>query len=369
MRKRPEPKEHPVYLAQPASAEVKLRHVARHAGVSQSTVSNVMNGRSERVGPETFQRVLESIRALHYQPSHAARLLRTGHTPMLGVLVPSIANPFFSSLARELDEAAQKRGYRLLLGNTYRDPEKEHEFLEELMRYGARGAITMSSLATQSQYATLIERGLNLISFDRRASPDFALPIDYVSIDNFHAGHAATKYILECGHTAVTYLTAPAKTLSRIDRRAGYQEAMKEAGLESSNAIMEFEAAATFMDSELPEVGRRMAKDLAAQKNRPTGVVAMNDMLAIGVIAGLHESGIKVPNDVSVIGIDDIYLNTLITPALTSMRQPLAEIAETMVERIRLRLTNPHTPTTERVFKAELVVRASVSDLTRGRRS
>ncbi|HXI55287.1 MAG TPA: LacI family DNA-binding transcriptional regulator [Polyangia bacterium] len=349
-------------MAPPAKAEVKLRHVARHAGVSESTVSNVMNGRSEKVGPETFQRVVESIRALNYQPSHAARLLRTGHTPMLGLLVPSIANPFFSSLARELDEAAQKRGYRLLLGNTYRDPEKEHEFLEELMRYGARGAITTSSLAKQSQYVSLIERGLSMVSFDRRASPDFTLPIDYVSIDNFHAGYAATQYMIQCGHTAVIYVTAPAKTLSRIDRRNGYQAAMKEAGLEGAARVLEFEGNATFMDSELPEVGRGMAKELAAQPARPTGVVAMNDMLAIGVIAGLHESGIRVPDDVSVIGIDDLYLNSLITPSLTSMRQPLSEIAETMVERIRIRLTSPRIPTTERVFKAELIVRSSVRD-------
>lgn len=363
MAKRSPSPERPTRLVPPAKAEVKLRHVARHAGVSESTVSNVMNGRSEKVGPETFQRVVESIRALNYQPSHAARLLRTGHTPMLGLLVPSIANPFFSSLARELDEAAQKRGYRLLLGNTYRDPDKEREFLEELMRYGARGAITTSSLAKQSQYVTLIERGLSMVSFDRRASPDFTLPIDYVSIDNFHAGHEATQHMIRRGHKAIRYVTAPAKTLSRIDRRTGYEQAMKDAGLERFISVSEFEANATFMDSELPDVGRRIAKEIAAQNDRPSAVVAMNDMLAIGVIAGLHEAGLNVPDDVSVVGIDDLYLDSLITPALTSMRQPLAEIAETMVERIRLRLTNPRIPTSERVFKAELVERASVKNL------
>ncbi len=316
MAKRPQSSERPPRPVPPPKAEVKLRHVARHAGVSESTVSNVMNGRSEKVGPETFQRVVESI----------------------------------------------QRGYRLLLGNTYRDPDKEREFLEELMRYGARGAITTSSLARQSQYVTLIERGLSMVSFDRRASPDFTLPIDYVSIDNFHAGHAATQHMIHRGHRAIRYVTAPAKTLSRIDRRTGYEQAMKEAGLEGFISVSEFEANATFMDSELPDVGRRIAKEIAAQKERPTGVVAMNDMLAIGVIAGLHESGLNVPDDVSVVGIDDLYLDSLITPALTSMRQPLAEIAETMVERIRLRLTNPRIPTSERVFKAELVERSSVKD-------
>jgi DNA-binding LacI/PurR family transcriptional regulator len=344
-----------------AATEVKLRHVAQHAGVSESTVSNVMNGRSEKVGAKTFQRVVESIRVLNYQPSHAARLLRTGHTPMLGLLVPTIANPFFSSLARELDEAAQKRGYRLLLGNTYRDPDKEREFLEELMRYGARGAITTSSLARQSQYVPLIERGLHMVSFDRRASPDFTLPIDYVSIDNFHAGHAATRHLIEQGHRAIAYVTAPAKTLSRADRRSGYLAAMKEAGREQMATVSEFEASSNFMDTELPDLGRRAAKELASRTPRPTGLVAMNDMIAIGLIAGLHECGLRVPEDVSVIGIDDLYLDSLVTPALTSMRQPLAEIAEMMVERLHLRLSNPRTPNTERVFKAELVKRASVT--------
>jgi DNA-binding LacI/PurR family transcriptional regulator len=345
------------------TAEVKLRHVALHAGVSESTVSNVMNGRSDKVGAKTFQRVVESIRALNYQPSHAARQLRTGHTPMLGLLVPTIANPFFSSLARELDEAAQKRGYSLLLGNTYRDPDKEHGFLEQLMRYGARGAITTSSLAQQNQYVSLIERGLHMVSFDRRASPDFTLPIDYVSIDNFHAGHAATLHLLEQGHRAIAFVTAPVKTLSRADRRAGYLAAMKEAGLEASAIVSEFEASSNFMDTELPDLGRRVAKELITHKPGPTAMVAMNDMIAIGLIAGLHESGLRVPQDVSVIGIDDLYLDTLVTPALTSMRQPLSEIANMMVERLHLRLASPHTPNTERVFKAELVVRASVQRL------
>src|SRR6266478_6508650 len=241
-----------------AKTEGSLRGVARRAGVSVSTVSNVMNGRSERVAPQTFNRVVESIRALNYQPSHAARMLRTGHTPMLGLLVPSIDNPFFSSLARELDQAAQKRGYRLLMGNSDRDPEKEHAFLEKLMRYGARGAITTSELGEQNQYAPLIARGLSIVSLDRRASPDFTLSIDYVSIDNVHVAYAATRHLLERGHTAVAYATAPVRTLSRIDRRAGYQAAMKDAGLEDAATVTEFEAA-VFVDSELPEVGRRVA--------------------------------------------------------------------------------------------------------------
>jgi len=340
--------------------EIRLSQVAAHAGVSASTVSNVVNGRSDRVGPKTFQRVVESIRALNYQPSYAARLLRTGQTPMLGLMVPSIANPFFSSLASELDLASQKRGYNLMLGNTYRDPDKEHEFLEDLMRYGARGVITTSSLARQSQYAFWIERGLSIVSFDRRASADFTLPVDYVSIDNVDAGYAATRHMLDRGHTSVAYVTAPAKTVARMDRRDGYLAAMREAGLERRSSVFEPQSTAAFMDAELADVGRSMVEDMVAKKRLPGAIVAMNDMVALGVLSALHAHRIRVPDDVSLIGIDNLFLDSLTTPGLSSMRQPLAEIAETMVERLRVRLANPRLPTTERVFKAELVSRASV---------
>jgi DNA-binding LacI/PurR family transcriptional regulator len=343
----------------PAS-EVQIQQVAEDAGVSASTVSNVLNGRTKKMRPATFERVLESIRKLNYQPSHAARLLRTGQTPMLGLLVPSIANPFFSSLAREIDVAAQKRGYRLLLGNTYRDPDKEREFLDDLMRYGVRGAIVTSSLANQSQYAPLIQRGLAMVSFDRQESPDDSLTIDYVSIDNFHAGHTATQHLIEHGHRAITYVTAPARTVSRGDRRSGYLAAMHEAGLDAGAEVIELGINTAFADSEMAEVGKRVAGEIAARKQRPTGIVTMNDIIAIGLLAALAERGLKVPDDISVVGIDDLYLDALMTPALSSIRQPLPEIAETMLQRLADRMANPNTPKSERVFKSELVARASV---------
>ncbi|HET6283684.1 MAG TPA: LacI family DNA-binding transcriptional regulator, partial [Polyangia bacterium] len=288
------------------ASEVQIQQVAQDAGVSASTVSNVLNGRTKKMRPATFERVRESIRKLNYQPSHAARLLRTGHTPMLGLLVPSIANPFFSSLAREIDVAAQKRGYRLLLGNTYRDPEKEREFLDDLMRYGVRGAIVTSSLANQSQYAALIKRGLAMVSFDRHESPEDSLPIDYVSIDNFHAGHTATQHLIEHGHRAITYVTAPARTVSRMDRRSGYLAAMHEGGLDASAEVIELSVNTAYADSEMAEVGKRVAAEIAVKKQAPTGIVTMNDIIAIGLISALAERGLKVPDDISVVGIDDL---------------------------------------------------------------
>ena len=228
------------------------------------------------------------------------------------------------------------------------------------MVYGVRAAIVASSMEDQSHYISLIERGLTIVSFDRKASPDSALPIDYVSIDNFHAGYAATQHLIESGHTSIAYVTATAKTLARIDRREGYLAAMKEAGLFRSARVFEHAVNTAFSDSDMAEVGRSVANDIAQKRRRPTGMVAMSDMVAIGMIAGLHDRGVRVPDDVSIVGIDDLYLDSLISPAITSIRQPLVEIAEEMVDRIIKRLANPGLATTERVFKPLLIGRDSV---------
>lgn len=343
-------------------AGIELQDVAEHAGVSISTVSNVINGRTDRMLPSTFHRVNDSIRALNYHPNAVAQAhqMKVGHSPLLGLLVPSIANPFFGSLAREIDLVAQRHGYRLLLGNTYRDPETERELMEGLMSNGVRAIITASSFAEQSHYVSLVERGLTIVSFDRRAPGDSTLPIDYVSIDNFHAGYAATQHLIESGHTSIAYVTAPAKTMSRIDRREGYLAAMKEAGLSRSARVHEQAAGERMGDSEMAEVGRAIGAQLAKKRRRPTALVAMSDMVAIGLIAGLHEGGIRVPHDVSIVGIDDLYLDSLIVPAITSIRQPLVDIAEEMIDRILKRLANPALEPTERLFKPLLIGRDSV---------
>lgn len=345
---------------------VQIQDVARHAGVSVSTVSNVLNGRMNRMRPGTLRRVNEAIRVLNYQPNQVARLLKTGRSPILGLLVPSIANPFFGSLAREIDERCQKLGYRLLLGNTARETEKERDILESLVAFGVRGVITTSSIVEQGHYTALIERGLSIVSFDRKSSPDTSLPVDYVSIDNFEAGHAATEYLIASGHRAIAYVTAPAKTLSRIDRRDGYTAAMRGARLSAEIRVFEMSAKTAFGDSDMSDIGRNFANEVAKKSPRPTAIVTMNDMVAIGVIAGLHDLGLRVPRDISIVGIDDLYLDQLISPAISSMRQPLPDISQAMLDRLITRLENPKLPTTELVFKPKLIVRDSVRSLAEG---
>jgi DNA-binding LacI/PurR family transcriptional regulator len=164
----------------------KIRDVATLAGVSTSTVSNVLNGRSNRMAAETLARVEGAIAALKYRPNTTARHLKTGHTPLIGLLVPSMANPMYGFIAREIETLAQERyGFRIMIGNTYRDKNKETRFFDDLLSHGVRGVIIISSLIDELHVEEAAERGLVMVSYDRRATPNMASIIDHVTVDSF----------------------------------------------------------------------------------------------------------------------------------------------------------------------------------------
>jgi DNA-binding LacI/PurR family transcriptional regulator len=343
---------------------IRIQDVARHAGVSISTVSNALNGRPERMRSATLARIETAIAELGYRPNHAARLLKTGHTPIIGLLVPSIANPAFGRLAREVEIVAQERfGYRLLLGNTYRSLEKEASFVEDLLAHGVRGVIVVSSLAYRDYFESASARGLVVVSHDGR-SPAGQLPqVDHVSMDNVKAASMATQHLIDHGHTQLVFASASGRTVSRAEKIDGFLATVRAAGLGSSARVLERRAQSAFGDSELSELGRAIADEIAASKVRPTAIVAMNDMLAIGIVAGLREAGIAVPAEISVVGIDDLFLSSLINPAITSIRPPVAQMAALMVERIMTRLADPSTPAAEFLFQPTLVARQTVAPI------
>ncbi|MEA2701076.1 MAG: hypothetical protein QOI66_5347 [Myxococcales bacterium] len=342
----------------------RIKDVAEHAGVSVSTVSNVLNGRTEKMRPLTFRRVEESIRALHFQPNQIARQLKTGTTPMLGLLVPSIASAFSSSLARELEAVARQHAHFVILGNTQSDPAEEKRFLDEFLAHGLRGAILTSPQGQEQDYQPLIDRGLALVSLNQRPAGDCPLLMDYVSIDNVHAGRTATQHLLEKGHTSIAYATAPMSTTDRSDRRDGFVVAMKEAGHADSARIIERSFKVSSSDAELAAIGRGIAAEISSRERRPTAVVAMSDMVAIGLVSGFQEQGLRVPQDISIVGIDDLYLDALLCPAITSVRQPLPEIAAALISRLLHRLQDPEAPATEQILKPDLIRRSSVAAVT-----
>ena len=339
-----------------------IADVAREAGVSVSTISNVLNGRLDRMRGETLQRVQAAITALDFRPSRAARQLKTGQTPMLGLLVPSIANPMYGYIAREIETAAQERhGHRVLLGNTYRNRDKETGFFDDLLAHGVRGVIVISSLVDEQHFESAVARGLVMVSYDRRATPGAASAIDHVSVDNFEAAHLATRHLIAKGHHRLAFVTASGQTMSRGEKIKGFLAAAESAGLGERARVIDGSTSSEYGDSEMADVGRLLAARIAQQRQRPTGIVAVNDLLAFGLLAGFRDAGLAVPADVSVVGMDGLFLSSLTSPGLTTVRLPVPEMAQTIVERVIGRLADRSIAPAEFLFKPALVERASVA--------
>jgi DNA-binding LacI/PurR family transcriptional regulator len=340
-----------------------IQDVARLARVSPSTVSNVLNGRIERMRPETLERIRQAIGQLGYSPNRTARHLKTGRVDMIGVIVPSVANPFFGALARGVEQEALKHGYQILLGNSERDPERERCYAEELGSHGVCGLIFGSSLLALNHLAGSVERGLHIVQLDRQMQPSDTLEMDSVSVDNQQAACLATGHLLSLGHRRIGLVTGPLRTVSRLSRLEGYRNCLLKAGIEPDpDLIWEQALESGWGDIEGIELGQRGARELLSQPEPPTALVAINDMDALGAYVGARDLGLHVPEDVSIVGIDDIMLAEAVDPPLTTVRQPLAEIARTAVECLIACIEGKHTGQPQHItLPPELIVRRSTA--------
>jgi DNA-binding LacI/PurR family transcriptional regulator len=335
-----------------------IQDVARRAEVSVSTVSNVLNGRADRMRPDTLARVQAAIEALNFRPSKLAQQLKTGQTPLLGLLVPSMTNPMYGYMAREVESYAQDRhGLRLLIGSTYRDRGKESAFFEDLLAHGVRRVIVISSLADERHFEAAVARGMSVVSYDRGATPGQRSRVSHVMPDNFAAARLAARHLIELGHRRIAFATVAGMTMSRSAKIDGFHAAAEEAGIRRGATVLDGGPLDEFGDAVIAQVGRATAHCVAAMHERPTGIVALNDLMAMGLMAGLREAGLSVPQDVSVVGIDGIYLAALCNPGLTTVQLPVRDMAHAMVDRA----LHPEDPQ-DRIFPPErLVVRGSVA--------
>jgi len=340
-----------------------IQDVARHAAVSVSTVSNVLNGRTDRMRAETLARVNAAIETLRFRPSKLAQQLKTGHTPLLGLLVPSMTNPMYGHIAREVEAAAQARhGHRLLIASTHRDPAQEAAFFDDLLSQGVRRVIVISSLADELHFESAAARGMAVVSYDRRATPGRRTSVGHITPDNFEAARLATQHLIDHGHRQIAFATVAGMTMSRSAKIAGFQGAADAAGLRESALVLDGGALNEYGDAVIAEVGRAMGLKLAADAQRPTGIVALNDLMALGLMAGLREGGVVVPQQVSVVGIDGLFLSALANPPLTTVQLPVREMALAMVALAMNPAPEGEASAHEQVFApAGLVQRGSVA--------
>ncbi len=337
---------------------VTIHDVAKKAGVSNSTVSNMLNGRSDHMSASTLARIRAAIDELGYSPNYAARSLKTGRSTLIGLLVPSTANPWFGEIAAYIEDVA-RRNYdcRLLLASTQRDSSSEANFIGDLQSFGVRGLIVMSALEDESHLWQAARKGLPIVSYDRRAVSDGVSLIDHMTVDNFKTGEMATRHLLELGHRRLAFAGLKQRTMDRTDRMQGFLATAAAAGAEAR--VFEACAASGFGDTEWQELGDRLAEDLVRSGPAVTGVITVNAMLAISLVVGLRKRRIDVPRDISIVGIDGMSLSAQFNPAITSIQLPLEKIAEAMVDRIVARSRDPSIPAAEFIYQPALICRES----------
>ena len=306
-----------------------------------------MNG-SGGISSATRERILRIARKLRYTPHGAARSLIMRRTHTVGVLLPDMHGEFFSDLIRGIDRAARARGLHLLVSSSHGDAAEAATALRA-MHGRVDGLLVMSPHADAEFLEANLPHGVPLVLMNTRAS---GLEHPVLTLDNFGGSLAMMKHLIGRGHRRIATIAGPASNFDAMERLRGYREALAQLlpGAEESVLQGDF----------TEESGWRVGKQIVALVERPTAVFAANDMMAIGCLFALNESGVSVPRDVAVAGYDDIPIARYVTPPLTSVRVRIAEMGELALARLALGIEDPEKITaTEQVLRTELVVRGS----------
>lgn len=342
---------------------VTIHDVAKAAGVSTSTVSLVLNGKLDRMRPDTSERVLKAVADLGYSTNEMARALKTGYVPTIGLVVPTVANPFWGEFARCVEHAAEGKNYQVLLCNSEGAPERERRYVESMLARGIRGVILGSSPLSLRHMAGVTKRGLQVVAFDRLTLNDAGLELDSVRVDNALGAKLAIEHLLALGHRRIAFVSGPISSANRRDRLEGYRATLRAAGI-APDARLEWTENVNPSDDEeiVTEIGRAAAVALLKQSEPPTGFFAINDMTAVGIYAGCRELGLSIPRDISVVGFDDIHLCRIVSPPLTTVRQPLEALMKSAVGLLIGRMEETSRAAPEHLtLTPELVVRESTA--------
>ncbi len=319
-----------------APPRVTIQDVARAAGVSGSSISNYMNKRFERLGGETRLRIEEAIAQLNFRPNRVARQLKTGRSDAIALIVPSVVNPYSGELVLAIEQEASRAGYGVHMCNTMRSPAIETDFLDRLADIGVRRIISVSPMNSTCGLYYGAREDVSIVAIDA-SRDDFNLPgLRTVNLDHRAAMDMAVAHLRDLGHERIAYVTDSLITHSRVDRMKGFSLAVERYNIRASEIVMveNRERVVDIADLHMVDAGRRAAADVTALASRPTAVVAFNDMIAHGLMAGFRAVGISVPSDISLIGVDDIWMNEAASPGLTSIRHPIAEMAKATIRHL-----------------------------------
>lgn len=297
---------------------VTIKDIARKAGVSHSTVSRALLG-NPLISPPTTERVRRIAVDMGYRPSAAARSLKTNRSQVLGVIVSNIDDPYFSEVLQGIENAAQQSGYSLFIAASRRDAGREHAIVQAMVEHRVEGVIICASSFSAAQGRNFVQYGVPIVAVNNQAAEDYRYSIYH---DDVAGSRQLCAHLVGLGHKRIAYLGNGLSGRTNLDRQVGFEREMRASHLEAPTEYVQ----------EIPygQAGEveRGVQVLLSLRPRPTAIVCYNDMMAIEAMKVLRQAGLRVPQDVSITGFDNIVFSVYTEPALTTFDQPKRFIGE-----------------------------------------
>jgi LacI family transcriptional regulator len=331
-------------------AHMDIHTVAKRAGVSIATVSRTIN-HFPSVNPKMAKRVWEAIKELNYLPNTQARALVSGRSRLLGLIVSEITNPFFPELIQGFEDAAVEQGYEILISSTNYDPERMKRCIRRMVERKAEGVAVMTFGVEEPLLDQLAERKVPLVFID--VGPE-APGISLLCVDYHHGIRQGVQHLAALGHRDIAFVSGPLRLHSAHSRLAAFNRAVGECGITvEPDRIVEGDHT---MDG-----GKAAAEKLFAGEKLPTAVMCSNDVTAIGVLHEAYRVGLRVPDDLSVIGFDNIHLTQMTIPPLTTIQMSCFELARAAVMALKAHVEGTPEAKRDHLIETQLVVRESTS--------
>jgi LacI family transcriptional regulator len=327
------------------------KDIAKLAQVSQATVSLVLNGISDSSVPQVTQRkVLRAAKTLGYVPNRVAQSLRTQQTKTIACIVPDITNPFYPALERGAQKSAESNGYDVLIYNTDGLPAKERKCLDRLLEGRVDGVIGVFFHLNARDLRPLLDRNIAVVRIEATPKKTGPWPLDNLYVDNAEGAKASTEYLIELGHRRIAMIAGTGGP--ERNRVSGYLQALDEAGLKP-----QLVSRGGFNE----ESGYRSTKQLLSTGTRPTAIFAGNDLMAFGAMTAIREAKLAIPQDIALMGFDDIFAARFVTPPLSTISQFQYELGRVAAEMLleRINQLSPETAGRQRQMPFELVKRQS----------
>ncbi|SDM49791.1 LacI family DNA-binding transcriptional regulator [Sediminibacillus halophilus] len=323
-----------------------IHQVAKQAGVSVATVSRVLNGQNS-VTAKTRIKVEDAIKKLNYEPSLLGRNLRNSESRLLLVLIPNISNPFYSEIINGIENTAIELGYNILLCETDTNAERENIYFDLVRKKMADGIISMDPAVNTDSLIRLAEN--HAIIQCSEYAVDSGIP--YVTIDNAQAAYRAVKHLIKIGHQRIALINSDKKFLYARQRQLGYQKALEENDMGLEDSLIVHTKGLDF------SYGQQAMKKILMQKERPTAIFAVSDLLAIGALKEIHNQGLRVPEDIAIIGFDKIAFSNMTHPTLTTISQPMYEMGKAAADMLVKKIQGEEVESL--ILEHELVIRES----------